>query len=821
LPGLESTYARLAPRGAAEPVAAAGPAAIPASGQPFASAFRPGGGQEVLAAPPADVWAQVLRRYKQRKAGARGMAALPAIGPAAPVVPGGRNWAPLGPTVVLDGATVGGNAISGRTPGLAIAPGGMRVYAATACGGVFRSDDAGTSWRSLMDGFDLNPTDYASASLACGAIAVDHTDPDRVYVGTGEGETHALFLRRVVGALPSYRGVGPIRTDDGGVNWITEPTAAGSPGLAGEAFFALAIDPGNRDHVVAATTKGLYQRTLTPFGGVEWVQRRAGTHCSVVVARVGGVTRFFAAEWGGEVLTSTDGTTWAPAGSGFPPAGNANPGRITLGAQPSNLDVLYAFVADVNGMLRGLHRLDGVGTAWREVANPPDVLPDPKKTGRSQGDYDLALAVDPADVNLVYLGGSFALPPTPTTPDWRWPGSVWRCSVQATATGYEVAEAASIGTRAHADVHVLIHSPGNANELWCGCDGGVFLNRAPRDSGEFASQNTGLSSLCSNFIAHHPTDPGVLFTGLQDNGSARTSGSPMWRNVTGGDGGYCVVNWSDPQKVLVFLNGWVFRSTNGGETRTAWSSWVEFPWATMTLPIVTPPPNAANPAAADTVALGAGLRVNVSDDFGLTWPTGPKFQFILPPVAGPVGDAIFALNFATDTRLFVATTGGRVFRAERTATGWAVARLDDAAAGPLGLVGLITDVAIDWADSSRQSVYVSFAGRPGADPRRVWWYDGANARWEARSGPPGRDCLLDVEHNALAVDPLDANNVYAGADIGVWHSPDRGQNWRPLENGLPDSPVFDLQIHPAQRLLRAATHGRGVYEIELFPPPGA
>jgi hypothetical protein len=142
-----------------------------------------------------------------------------------------------------------------------------------------------------------------------------------------------------------------------------------------------------------------------------------------------------------------------------------------------------------------------------------------------------------------------------------------------------------------------------------------------------------------------------------------------------------------------------------------------------------------------------------------------------------------------------------------------VTRIDDAAAGPLGLVGLITDVAIDWSDATGGSAYVAFGGF--GDPRRVWWYDGANARWEVRSGPPGGNCLLDVEHNALAVDPADPNNLYAGADIGVWHSADRGQTWLPLENGLPDAPVFDLQIHPTQRLLRAATHGRGVYEIAL------
>src|SRR5262249_36161462 len=114
-------------------------------------------------------------------------------------------------------------------------------------------------------------------------------------------------------------------------------------------------------------------------------------------------------------------------------------------------------------------------------------------------------------------------------------------------------------------------------------------------------------------------------------------------------------------------------------------------------------------------------------------------------------------------------------------------------------------------DVTLSSVYLTFGGR--GDKRRVWRFDGA--RWEVRSGPPDGSNLLNVEHNALAVDQKAPGHVYVGADIGVWHSADNGIHWEPFENGLPDAPVFDLQIHPTKRLLRAATHGRGVYEIAL------
>lgn len=787
LPVAFETYARLSPRGAPAPPP---PTALPESGESFTSIHVPGAGESALATVGKSVWLDRLREYKRRKSTA---ALTPLAGPplaAAPSIPGGRNWLPLGPNVVLDGQTVGSEPVAGRVSGVAVAPGGQIVYVAAAAGGVFRSDDGGATWRSLMDGFDLDPTNFASASLACGAIAIDPSDPDRVYVGTGEGDTYRLFGSRVVSSLPAYRGIGPIRTDDGGETWLTEPAAPGSPTLAGEAFFALAVDPGNRENVIAATTQGLYQRVSRTDGSHEWARRRNKVHSSVVVASSQGTTRFFAAEWGKGVFHSSDGVTWNSTGTGFP---TTNVGRIALAVQPNEVSRIYAYVAADDGALLGVFRLDSTGGSWKKLTSVPPALPG------EQGDYNLTIAIDPVDENVIYLGGDYAnVDP--------FPGSVWRCTVESTSSGYRVAESRSIGTHAHADVHVLVHSPGDRNELWCGGDGGLFLNRDPRDTGEFASQNDGLSCLCCNFIGQHPTDPSILFTGLQDNGTARSSHGAVWNHVNYGDGGYCLVNWGDPDQVLVFANGTVYRSTDGGSTHESWSASWDFPWATMTQPIVGTPFDEENPDDADYVAVGAGRQIFVSRNFAESWP----MTIVLPSPS----DNVFALAFASTERLFVGTTNGKVFVADRTGNNWSLTRLDDVSSGPLGLVGLITDVAVDWADESLESAYVTFGGM--GDPRRVWHFDGT--AWENRSGTGGpNNSLLDVEHNALVVDPGAPENLYVGADIGVWHSPDGGANWAPLQNGLPDAPVFDLQLHPTQRLLRAATYGRGVYELALEP----
>jgi hypothetical protein len=564
------------------------------------------------------------------------------------------------------------------------------VYAASANGGAFRSDDAGVSWTALMDAFDVQPENFASTCMACGAVAIDRNDPRRVYVGTGEGDTYAIFDRRLANALPTYRGVGPLRSDDSGEQWLVEPTAAGSPSLAGAAFFALAVDPVNRENVVAGTTAGLYQRVPTEGGQAEWAQRRADVYCSVVVAAANGTTRFFAAQWGTGVFYSPDGHQWLDLSAGFP---TDRVGRIALGAQPNNPDQVYALVADgVSGGLLGIYRLDGIGGSWTAIDNPPDLLPLDEES-HSQGDYDLAVAMDPVDPNLIYLGGSLFNDPR------YWPGSIWRCRVEAGDAGFRFTATDSIGTRAHADIHVLVHTPDDPTALWTGCDGGVFLNRDPRNSDNFASRNNGLACLCTNYFAQHPTDPGILLCGLQDNGTARTSGGPIWAHINGGDGGYCLINWADPQKVLVYANGRVYRATDGGQGE---GSWVEkkFPWALMTEPIVGTPYNPDQPADADLVALGSARIVGqalqrvvyLSTDFGDTWPA-------VAPIDTQGG--IYSLAFASKDLFHVGTTAGEVFRVDRVDNTWQVTRVDNVATGPLGLVGPVSDIAIDWADASR------------------------------------------------------------------------------------------------------------------------
>jgi len=109
-----------------------------------------------------------------------------------------------------------------------------------------------------------------------------------------------------------------------------------------------------------------------------------------------------------------------------------------------------------------------------------------------QGDYDLCIAVDPNNANRIYVGGDyFAVSP--------WPGNIQRCIVAFSAGAYSM-------TALHRHQRPRRRPrpglrPGRLERLYTGTDGGCFLNSDPAGSGEFESRNTGLSCLCTNYIA--------------------------------------------------------------------------------------------------------------------------------------------------------------------------------------------------------------------------------------------------------------------------------------------------------------------------------
>ena len=168
-----------------------------------------------------------------------------------------------------------------------------------------------------------------------------------------------------------------------------------------------------------------------------------------------------------------------------------------------------------------------------------------------QGFYDLCIAIDPENPDLVYIGnvelhrtvnGSTFTPVRPYGGNNLW------------------------SSLAHCDYHKLVFAPSNPNYFYIACDGGIYKST---DKGYSAtSQNEGLSTLQFYRVASHPTDPQIVIGGMQDNSTAMTTdGGQTWDAVTGGDGMECLFNPGNPDTIYTSSqNGVFYRSVNGGTT---------------------------------------------------------------------------------------------------------------------------------------------------------------------------------------------------------------------------------------------------------------
>ncbi len=731
------------------------------------------------------------------------------VRPLAPAPPPANNWIPIGPSVVLKGQVSNQANVSGRVGGIAVAPGGSRVYLAAANGGVWRSEDGGTSWVDTMQAWDLDPTTNSSDSLACGAIAIDESNTDRVYVGSGEGDSDWSGG----GAIS---GVGPIVSDDAGVSWATEPS---SPSLAGRSFYAMVVDPDDPGVVVAATTLGIYRREPDGAGGFIWNRTRTGRAFSVVVATNGTTKRFFAAT-GNSVFSSPDGSTWTAITTGFP---TTNVGRVAVAVQPSNPDNVYALLArSDNWKIRGVWRLDGATGAsptWRQVTGAPADLFGTGAVG--QGWWDIAIAVDPSDLSRIYLAGSTRASGAAGADTWS--SALYRSAVTSSGSGasltYSMANTA-IGADIHADLHKLAITPGDSDNLWVGSDGGLFVSDDASTGASFEERNVGLNTITCEHLSLHPSEGAVALVGGQDHGTMRYTGEESWLHMAPGDGGYSVINWADPYRMIVTYPSTVVRRFTDGGTRYNYTHVSLSGTGDNVLfypPMVGTPENAGSPAEAERVAIATN-RPWISDTFGGGWTSIPAGT-TADRLGSGNGFRIRSMVFASHTRLFVGTMNGRVYRYDDGSGGtWTRTRIDDDGGLPSTFAVPVTDIAVDPTDTTGSSIYITFGGALG-DARRVWHYDGTN--WTNASGS-GATGLLDVQFGAVICDPDNAGHLYAGADIGIWRSTDSGATWSVFSDGFPDVFVMDMKsvlLSNGVRLLRASTHGRGVYERTLDSVP--
>jgi photosystem II stability/assembly factor-like uncharacterized protein len=698
-------------------------------------------------------WRAYLRAAAHRDAMASEF--YPASGPRWEFV-GPRNLSPPYRTYF------GVGAISGRVNALAYHPTQEGVYYMGAPqGGLWRSTDYGATWQPLSDGWQF---------LQVASIAIHPTNPDIIYVGTGDFQ----------GWMRPF-SIGIMKSTDGGQSW----QSIGAQLFGYKCVSDIVIDPENPHIVVACTGWGPYQGIpgdiwRSTDGGATWsrVNPVSAIWSDMAIGArdpVTGIRYYYAVGHGnpGYVLRSSDrGASWTVLTPPF--SGNQNALRIA--ASPTNPNRVYL----MSGNALQVWRSDDAGATWTELNPTVD-------GGFHQSWYDAHLHVsrEPSGNDVLYLGLVDLVQ--------RTGGGTWR----------SIGQGFTASALIHVDQHAFAINPRNPNEALVGNDGGVYRMTYNPSTGEvsFTSLNATLGITQFYAADFHPTDPTRMLGGAQDNSTPNANGNlNSWRNVGGGDGGYCAYNPTNPNiqyATWQFLG--VVRTTNNWSSASNISPNIGSDRVAFIAPIPL------HPAQPNHLLAGTNYLWRW-DESARTWTERLGNQQlsvngVVIAIAGAPSNANVIYTGSNQGELWMTTNGGSSWR--RLAPG---SSLPNRA---------ITSIAVH--PNNPYKIYVALGGTGTA---HVWRCDNTLAstvQWVNISGS-GSTALPDIHTNTLALDPSAPDRIlYVGTDIGMFYTLDGGATWRngtaPL--GLPNVQVNTLKVVPGTGYLMAATYGRGMWRIRL------
>jgi photosystem II stability/assembly factor-like uncharacterized protein len=682
-----------------------------------------------------------------------------------PATLGASNWVELGPTAIPNGQTYGGARVivTGRVTEIVQHPTDPSIlYVGTARGGVWKSQDGGVTWTPKSDN---------EVSLAIGALALAPSNPQVLYAGTGEGDIFFYTSQFPLSSLnATYNGAGILKSTNGGNSW----TLQGTPTFVGACFYRIAVDPSDPETAYAATNLGLYR---TKNGGGTWTQLGGGLPaigggvlaCTDVVVDPTDHKVAYAAFWGSGVYKTTNAKagnpTWTKLAGGFP---NTNLSRIALAISPTAPANVFALAADGSDGLRGFYVSGDSGGTWTAVAAAAGVV-------NVFGAYTLNVAVDISTPDIVYLSGVELYKAVRSAGTWA---------------------VTNIGGGIHPDNHAFASHPTNNLTIYAGNDGGIYKST---NGGTSWSDliNEGLAITQFEFIGQHPTSDAYVIGGTQDNGTEIFRNHPVFYHSDDGDGGAAGVDAADPRNVIhTYFNPTPSRSTQGGKFGTYTSIQAGLAGAGLFYP-----PFAYDATNSQNLAFGT-TQINLDAAQGTGgWPV----KVALPGISGRVS----AIAYPNANLIYAGTSSGQVYRLVRSGGTWTATLIS---AAPLP-ARWIWDIATRPGDLDTVLLVVG-----GFGTGHVWRGSvaagGASATWADISGTaPNR--VPDVPVNSLQVDPPNPNHLYVGSDIGIFRTTNGGTVWELFSNGLPNTAVFDLRLHSPTRLLRAATHGRGLWERKL------
>lgn len=684
-----------------------------------------------------------------------------------------------------------------------------KFYAAAASGGLWVTENNGTTWTPIFDN---------ESSITIGDIAVSQTDEKLIWVGTGEQNA----------SRSSYAGTGVFKSTDGGKTWK-------NMGLIDSHHIGrVIIHPEDNNIVFVAALghlftdneeRGLYKTT---DGGENWkrvLYISPTTGVIDVVMHPGNPDIIYAASWQRErkawnfvesgpestLFKSTDGgETWKKIVNGFPQ--NKYVGRIGLAVTPAAPDVLYAFLdnqeprpepkkkkkdkgSDANKKLfntniKGaeVYRSNDCGETWQKTHEK--YLE--QRVIYTYGYYFGQIRVSPGNADVIYILG---VPLMKSTDGGK--------------TFKDVSKQGGIygDNGVHADMQALWIDPKDPRRLILGNDGGLNISY---DAGE-AWQKINNIPLAQCYTIHYDNQkPFHVYTGLQDNGvnvgpSNFQFGNreTTWKRLLGGDGAFAQTEPGNPDTVYVEMQfGYLTRLDRKNREfkfirpkSPDKKSRYRFNWLS---------PYMVSHHNPYTLYMG-GNKMLKSVNRGDTWM---EISSDLTDNKNIDGDVPFATIVSIDESplqaelLYAGTDDGNVWVKKDSPSGWE--KINN------GLPKKwVTRIAASRYKKER--VYITLTGYREDDFKTyVYASEDYGKTWTSLKANLPEEAL-----NVIREDPVNENILYLGSDLGIYVTLDRGQNWYSLKNNLPTNAVYDLRIHPRDRELMIGTHGRGVFLLSV------
>ncbi len=666
------------------------------------------------------------------------------------------TWTSIGPKPTDFGSTY---VTAGRVNAIAIDPRDNNiVYIGAAEGGVWKTTDGGANWKPLTDN---------EASLASGAIAIDPTNPDTVYVGTGEENF----------AIDSYYGAGILKSTDGGASWtnIVGPWVRTTIG-------ALAISPADSQILLASSRIGIYRST---DGAATWTQVMPGIGTSVLFDPTNGNIAYAAiGNVNGSALNgvfrSTDGgQTWQPiAGSGTGALPTSNVGRIEIAIAPSTPTTLYVGISNSSqssfGSLLGIYKTTDSGNTWNNL-NAPNIC-----ANVGQCWYDMTIRVNPKNPDIVFAFGSLTLARSLNG------GGTWTSLNQTGPNGVVI----------HVDEHYLAFT-NDGTKLYVANDGGVYSTTNITDARPNWTELNDTLSITQFYpgLSIHPSNSNISYGGAQDNGTQQFGGTASWNNVTCGDGGFTAIDTAIPTIAYAACQDIAIRRTTSTGANWVGSVYgIDQKDSTQFIsPLVIDPSNS------QIIYFGTYRLWQSGDGAGKWLPASPDLsggRSTIKAIAPAPGDP---------NTVYTGFANGKVFMTGNALKGGNSSWVDRST----GLPGRsVTQITVDPIDPA--TAYVTFSGFAlGVGVTgHVFKTTNGGQNWNDISGS-----LADIPVDCLQIDPDIPDTLYLGTDAGVMVTTDGGATWSTLGNGLPRVVVTALVLHRKSRILRAATHGRSMWDI--------